>query len=1081
IARDLSWTGESAYYLNGKRSQKNAVTSILELAMLTPSGLNIVPQGRVTRISELASDEKRRLIEELAGVAQFDDKKSEALRQLHDADSRLQIALARIDEIRKRVESLEGERNDQLRLRHLEDEIRWLKAVVASKRLTELRGNRKEQERIIDHVSKQLDDAQGQLENVKAKIAAVEAERAVFVSNVFGGEGGRHIDVQVEVAKTVGEIDNLKAELRRLEIFVQEDGKILPQQEALKEETVKAVEDGKVMIRTRKDALREMNKNKKQLEFAHADAKKHIAKLEKQIEIMNDAKEKLGSRRGNLSEGLAYLAAKIEAERSRLSMTIDALNNTQQRSQSFMEASEKLESSLGDLRHLLESEKFSLEKTSGSLTILVERRDNVEKEVSKALTVLDKAGEVLTKQEAHKTVAEHIVGPELSLARLKEAAEAGAIEGYIGPIRDLISWNRAFEGAVAAGASGLMNAVVVNDLKSMLSIVQMARRIKAGRITVIPLSELSGSKRLESPRIRGVHGNVAEYVTCDSKFAELVNFVFGGTIVVDSSQTAFIASLQGYRSVTPRGDVFEPGGKAFETGLAARIASLADMIYDETSMATVKEAFDALQKTVAKRRTDIENLQKQIKDLEKDKFSGTLSVERLSARLETFSAVAAKYRKLRRNIESRIKRLNKEVAKIQLRIDMLSNLESSTRTKLEAVNNKLQELNVAGLVEELRAQAQKRNDHANNIEAATAQIRDNLTDLSRLEANLANLLVPRLKDMTMKIRDGKKRLAANSKALEEGRLRIDVLEKKHDELRSEEERLLEAKKRSMPMLEEYDSRLKNLRSQQEEVLRQASRIERDRLSSQRTVENLLEAEQRVLGELLLYGYQEPIDYFLAADDMIQHLVKEYDDLKSKVNLLAENQYKEVFSGYKNLSLRKNQLESERNAVVKFIESVDAEKRKVFITTFEKIDRELRDVFSRLSGGEAWLEMENPDDIFASGVSLMVHFPDKPARETGTSSGGEKAVASVSLILAVQAVQPSPIYIFDEVDANLDVMNSQRLADLLRERAERAQILVASLKDTMVSRANIVHGVYMAGGVSQLVKYRPGVEVVTRSA
>ncbi|MBI2183832.1 MAG: chromosome segregation protein SMC [Thaumarchaeota archaeon] len=1081
IARELGWNGESAYYLNSRRAQKNAITSILELAMLTPSGLNLVPQGRVTRISELAPDEKRRLIEELAGVAQFDEKKAEALKQLHDADSRLQIALARIDEIRKRVESLEGERNDHLRLRHLEDEIRWLKAVASSERLVDVRRSRRGQERIIESLSKEVDAAQAHLDGVRAKITAVEAERASFVNNVLGGEGGRHVEVQVEATKTAGVIDNTKDELRRLEMFVQEDQKSLPQLESLREETSKAVEDGKAMIKAGKDALREKINSKKRIERTHTDARKQVAKLEKQIQVVNETKEKLGARRGRLSEELGHMAAKIEAERSKLAMTVEALNNTQQRSQSFIEASEKLESSLGELRRLLESEKGSLEKTSGSLSALVERRERVEKEVSKALAVLGKAEDMLIRQEAHKTIVEHIAGPELSLVRLKEAAQAGAVEGYLGPLKELISWSPAFEGAVAAGALGWLNAVVVEDLKAMLNIVRMARRIKVGRITVIPLSELSGSKRLEVPSIQGVRGNLAEYVTCDQRLSGLVDFVYGGTIVMDSSQAAYVASTQGYRSVTPRGDLFEPGGRAFETGLAAKIASLADIIHDEASMGVVKEAFEALQKGVARRREDLEGLQKQIRELEKDKFSETLAVERLAARLESFAAFATKYRRLRKSIEVRVIKLNKEVAQIQRRIDRFSGFEAATRSMLGGVNNRLQELSVTGLVEALRVQAQKRNELANSIEDTTAQIRDSLTEMARLEANLTNLLVPRLKDMNVKIRDGKKRLAENLKAVESRRALLEELVKKHVELRSEEERLLEAKKRSMPILEEYDTRLRHLRSQQDEVIRQVSKLERERLSSQKTVEGLSEAEQRVLGELLLYGYQEPIEYFVAAEDMLQQLVREYDDLKGKVNLLADSQYKEVFSGYKNLSLRKNQLETERNAVVKFIESVDADKRKVFITTFERIDRELRNVFSRLTGGEAWLELENPDDIFVSGVSLMVHFPDKPSRETGATSGGEKSVASVSLILAVQAVQPSPIYIFDEVDANLDVVNSGRLADLLKERAEAAQILVASLKDTMVSRANVVHGVYMAGGVSQLVKYRPGVEVVTRTA
>lgn len=139
ISRELKENGESTYFLNGKRVQKGSLSEILDLALISPEGFNVILQGMATRISELSPDEKRRLIEGIVGIAQFDEKKAEAERQLREADLRLQVALARIDEIKNRVDALEGERNDQIRLKHLEEEIRWLKSVMLSKNLASTR------------------------------------------------------------------------------------------------------------------------------------------------------------------------------------------------------------------------------------------------------------------------------------------------------------------------------------------------------------------------------------------------------------------------------------------------------------------------------------------------------------------------------------------------------------------------------------------------------------------------------------------------------------------------------------------------------------------------------------------------------------------------------------------------------------------------------------------------------------------------------------------------------------------------------------------------------------------------------
>ncbi|MGI0085089.1 MAG: AAA family ATPase, partial [Nitrososphaerales archaeon] len=139
ITRELKISGESLYSLNGKHVQRNNLSELLEMALIASRGLNIVLQGMITRISELVPDEKRKLIEQMVGIAQFDEKKQQALTQLRDADVKLEVAMAKIGEIRDRVQSLEQQRNDQLRIKQLEDQIRWLRAAAASTKLNTVR------------------------------------------------------------------------------------------------------------------------------------------------------------------------------------------------------------------------------------------------------------------------------------------------------------------------------------------------------------------------------------------------------------------------------------------------------------------------------------------------------------------------------------------------------------------------------------------------------------------------------------------------------------------------------------------------------------------------------------------------------------------------------------------------------------------------------------------------------------------------------------------------------------------------------------------------------------------------------
>ena len=97
-----------------------------------------------------------------------------------------------------------------------------------------------------------------------------------------------------------------------------------------------------------------------------------------------------------------------------------------------------------------------------------------------------------------------------------------------------------------------------------------------------------------------------------------------------------------------------------------------------------------------------------------------------------------------------------------------------------------------------------------------------------------------------------------------------------------------------------------------------------------------------------------------------------------------------------MSSRKNELEGERNALVSFIESIEKDKRQTFLDAFDTVDKEIREIFTKMNGGNAWLELENEDDIFNSGINYFIQFQNKPKRESTSISGGEKTLAAVVL-------------------------------------------------------------------------------------
>ena len=187
ITREMSGTnsGESQYNINGKKVSRNNIMELLEIVVASPNKLNIVQQGMITRISELNSEERRKIIEDIIGLSYFDEKKNQAMKQLEESDRRLEIALSKMDDVKNRIDELESERNDQHRFIQLESEIKRLKAIKTSgslkkiiKDITDFSNRNDIKENNIKIISNEINKLNQQIEQLNN-----EKEQFLILSN----------------------------------------------------------------------------------------------------------------------------------------------------------------------------------------------------------------------------------------------------------------------------------------------------------------------------------------------------------------------------------------------------------------------------------------------------------------------------------------------------------------------------------------------------------------------------------------------------------------------------------------------------------------------------------------------------------------------------------------------------------------------------------------------------------------------------------------------------------------------------------------------------------------------------------
>jgi len=230
--------------------------------------------------------------------------------------------------------------------------------------------------------------------------------------------------------------------------------------------------------------------------------------------------------------------------------------------------------------------------------------------------------------------------------------------------------------------------------------------------------------------------------------------------------------------------------------------------------------------------------------------------------------------------------------------------------------------------------------------------------------------------------------------------------------------------------------------------------------------------QQLQGQLRQYGFEQPLEtnprQVQEAETTIRMMQFELERIGA-INQLAAQHYSDQISRYRELSVRLNELEREKQAIVQFMDEIEAKKRKVFMNAFDKINASLTVYFAKMTGGgSATLKLENPEEPFSGGIDMIVQFPNKPSIVVSGASGGERSISAVAFIFGLKEFSPASFYILDEVDAHLDAFHTTKLAETLLEEAAETQFIVISLRPEMVNKAQKVYGVYERNGISNVV-------------
>jgi chromosome segregation protein len=731
----------------------------------------------------------------------------------------------------------------------------------------------------------------------------------------------------------------------------------------------------------------------------------------------------------------------------------------------------ELEKSLSELEKVQKEQKTQLKNLERMLERRSVQKEAIEREIAEAGKIADSARTAVIEFVTQKELAETVASEEKALRSIEELGELGVIPGVYGRLRNLIKMDKTYQRAIEVAAAGWLDAIIVKDFDAAFTCTETLRRMKLGRIKIIPLHGALNPKLMKVPQKENVSGAASFFIKCERHYEPAIHFVFGDTLIVSDDKTAFALSSEGYRSVTVDGDLYEVGG-AFESGYYRAPIDFSTIIPSEAAIKSLDEAVNALQQHLSRRGSEITSFAEEIDRTRVEIAHLSEAITTLDREIVRVKRSAKRTKSNTRRVDNNITKLAKEVENEKAQMWVRRAERSAIQKDMRKLQNELATLRRKTDPTYIQEMEIKREKLAEEIITLRQKLGTVQTEVSTLQSQFDNVLRVGYQNAKIQLAKVEQQLRRVEKEVEEAlreretlKHELSELEKSRVELSKSVLSAREGAKKFTEKIDDIDKELRKLDSEYEQTDRLLNQLHLNIQTS------LLHLEQH-RSQIRHLGYEQPLavtlDQVEEAEASIKMMQLELERIGA-VNQLALSHYAEQISRYRELSLRLNELEKEKQAIVQFMDEIEQKKRRVFSEAFEKINANLGRYFSKLTGGgTAVLRLENPEELFSGGIDMHVQFVNKPSIVVSGASGGERSVAAVAFIFALKEFTPAAFYILDEVDAHLDAVFVSKFADLLVEEAEKTQFMVITLKPEMVNKAQKVYGVYERNGVANVV-------------
>ena len=597
-------------------------------------------------------------------------------------------------------------------------------------------------------------------------------------------------------------------------------------------------------------------------------------------------------------------------------------------------------------------------------------------------------------------------------------------------------------------------------------------------VTLLPLDKVYSKpitqEKLESVNKLSNGGAILalDLIEYDEELEPAMKFVFGNVLVCNTSQIAEEIAFGNIKvkCVNLEGDVYDPngimsGGANF-SGMPM-IKLVEELREVQRKMDGVNEEINELKEKLAAmgdNQKKINDNQKRLDELLKkqNEFNKEIINKEIS------------------NIENDLNKSEQEIKAKESRIEYLENISKKYLAELERLKREEQELNtVANNSAKKESLYEKKIDEVNknnillkrNIDKTNKQIAQNefLIQNINIETKQLDENINNEKTDIESFNTEKELLEDNIKKIENEikKIMVDIYNKETESMKGEKElKEIQAKKDKLENdAYSYKTDLKVL----DDKIR---KYEQDITDSENYIKKLKKENDWIESEMNFFG-MKGTDYDFSTINIKEEckkLIKLQEDnanLKRKVNMKVETIADQYDKEYSNLIKKKEIIMKDKMNIQKAIEELDKKRKEALEKVFNVTTESLNKIYKTLLPGTmAKLEQIDKYDLM-KGVHLRVAFNGVWKKSLSELSGGQGSLLALSLILALLRYKPAPIYIFDEIDAALDLSHTANLGLMLKQEFPQSQFIVISLKDGMFSNANVLYRVSYVDGSSKI--------------